>query len=273
MRHPASQYNSEAADVVKLVPKSASPTRLFSQSRNLSLNRVMDTSIQKSKSTSPSKTLPTTKSLAPLLSSEPSSLQLAITVPVMTHHTKRPVSIPASPVVVPTNLKTNTSPRERTPTTLPPTGSPTHHPTLPPPGSPPTDYPTSSPTSSLVPPPPALPIVEFNDCKKLAPCHVLGDDTALTCAVFHAQRFWKAAPAQLQDDLRYQREHRPVNCWYETELLWINKLDNATNTPYKKGTCTGPSPDHLVYWHNFKAGGTTARQSLGVWISQLRAPS
>jgi hypothetical protein len=117
-----------------------------------------------------------------------------------------------------------------------------------------------------VKPSPPPPLVEFHDCRKLAPCHVPDDDTDLRCATFYAKRFWDRAPAALREKLQFQRDNRPPNCWYETELLTFHKTETAdTKLPYPKAVCNGPFPENIVYWHNFKVAGTTARHALGVW--------
>jgi Sulfotransferase family len=92
---------------------------------------------------------------------------------------------------------------------------------------------------------------------------VAGDDTELTCHTFYAKRFWDAAPQHLVDGLQWQRDHRPKNCWYETEILIYHKVEEAKQTPYKEAVCEGPFPDSVVFWHNFKVAGTTARVNFG----------
>lgn len=107
-------------------------------------------------------------------------------------------------------------------------------------------------------------IAETGNCAALAPCHVRGDDDSpMKCVTFYAKRFWDAAPKQMRDELDWQRNHRPENCWYETEMLsFVRREDSAPDFPYENAVCTGPFPKHLVYWHNFKAAGTTARFAL-----------
>lgn len=114
------------------------------------------------------------------------------------------------------------------------------------------------------------PVVEYTDCSALAPCRVVvaaDDDAAdnITCVTFYAKRFWESAPTQLMDNLQWHRDRRPANCWYETELLQFTKVDNVTDRPYDNAVCQGPIPDTVVYWHNFKAAGTTVRHALGHW--------
>jgi hypothetical protein len=82
----------------------------------------------------------------------------------------------------------------------------------------------------------------------------------------YGARFWQAAPAEWRADLRHHRRHQPPSCWYETELLVFDLHSNASqNAPYPQAVCDDrnrPFPKHVVYWHNFKVAGTTARQAL-----------
>jgi hypothetical protein len=101
-------------------------------------------------------------------------------------------------------------------------------------------------------------VLEAIKCSRLAPCHVnvgTDNDNAMTCVQFYAKRFWDRVPRPLLNELQWQRDHRPDNCWYETELLTlVHAQTDAEELPYANAVCDGHAPSSVVYWHNFKSG-------------------
>jgi hypothetical protein len=113
---------------------------------------------------------------------------------------------------------------------------------------------------------PNLVFLERTDCAIIAPC-ATGNRSLYktTCYSIYPQRFWRSAIAEsFAPALHWQRIHRPKTV-YENEFLQWRRLANVTvqGGDADEDTCVNNRlPETLVYWHNFKAGGTTARATL-----------
>lgn len=101
------------------------------------------------------------------------------------------------------------------------------------------------------------------DCSTLAPCASFGND--VRCITFYPKRFWEGLDEKFQTALKWHVIHKPKNTFYETEMLvWKKFLHRNVGEDSQAGTeeCLEKIPNHLVYWHNFKAGGTSVRRFL-----------
>jgi hypothetical protein len=100
------------------------------------------------------------------------------------------------------------------------------------------------------------------DCSKLAPCST-DLETTEKCFKFYPKRFWQSSIAEpYADELKYQRFSRG-GTFYENELILLRRNQQNHTTSPADQECVKKLPESLAYFHNFKAGGTTALNKLG----------
>lgn len=92
-------------------------------------------------------------------------------------------------------------------------------------------------------------IISQISCARIAPCWPLLQPKN-PCFDVYPQEFWRRNQ-EMAPFLHWQRLNSPRK-WYENEFLTLKRASNAS-------ICR-EAPETLVYFHNFKAGGTTAHK-------------